>query len=47
MDFTKDNITVGVPDACRAEYDDIAGYDYNIELIAPYDDVQTLRLPKI
>lgn len=47
MDFTKDNFTIGVPDVCHAEYDDVTGYDYNIELIAPYDDVESIRLPAI
>lgn len=47
MDFTKDTYNVAVPHECRAEYDNIAGYDYNIQLIAPYDDVAALNLPKL
>lgn len=47
MDFNKDSYDVGIPEEFRADYDNIAGYDYNIDLIAPYDDVNTMNLPKI
>lgn len=48
MDFTKDALHSGtLSREFRADYDNIAGYDYNIELIAPYDNVEALNLPKI
>ena len=48
MDFTKDVLHSGtISTEFHADYDNITGYDYNIELIAPYDNVEALNLPKI
>ena len=48
MDFTKDILHGGtISTEFHADYDNITGYDYNIELIAPYDNVEALNLPKI
>ena len=48
MDFSKENISV-IPEEFHADYDNITGYDYNIQLIAPYDDLHeaNMNLPKI
>ena len=46
MDFSKDTVNA-IPEEFQADYDNITGYDYNIDLIAPYDDVEALNLPKI
>lgn len=49
MDFTKDTTyATELPEEFRADYDNITGYDYNIQLVAPYDDVSDgMNLPKI
>lgn len=49
MDFTKDTTRAAtLPEEFHADYDNIAGYDYNIQLVAPYDDVgDHMNLPKI
>ncbi|XP_066927491.1 F-box/WD repeat-containing protein 8-like [Clytia hemisphaerica] len=48
MNFTKDILHGGsLSKEFHADYDNITGYDYNIELIAPYDNVEALNLPKI
>ena len=46
MDFSKGTVNA-IPEEFQADYDNITGYDYNIDLIAPYDDVEALNLPKI
>ena len=38
-DFDADNLTSGVPEICQSGYKDFTGYNYNINLIAPYDDI--------
>lgn len=39
FDFTADNSSVGIPDICFSNYDDTSGYNYNINLTVPYDDI--------
>lgn len=39
FDFSSDNATQGVPDICSSSYDDTTGYNYNIALVTPYDDI--------
>ena len=39
FDFTVDNASVGIPDICFSSYDDTSGYNYNINLAVPYDDI--------
>ena len=40
-DFTVDNSTTGIPEICQSNYDDYAGYNYNINLAMPYDVINT------
>jgi len=39
FDFSTDNTTQGVPGICSSGYDDTSGYNYNIALVTPYDDI--------
>ncbi len=37
--FSVDNSTTGVPDICQSGYDSFSGYNYNINLVTPYDRI--------
>lgn len=39
FDFRTENSTLGIPEICSSRYDDTSGYNYNINLIVPYDDM--------
>ena len=39
FDFNSDNISAGIPDICFSNYNDTCGYNYNINLAVPYDDI--------
>lgn len=38
-DFTANQHTSGVPSICLSSYDEPAGYNYNVRLAVPYDDI--------
>ena len=38
-DFLADQTTQGVPEICLSSYDEPQGYNYNIALAVPYDQV--------
>ena len=40
FDFSKKNTTEGIPDICSSIYDDTTGYNYNIKLSVPYDNIE-------
>ena len=40
FDFSVNNATEGIPDICSSNYDDTTGYNYNIKLSVPYDDIE-------
>ena len=39
FDFAVENNTTGIPDICQSNYDNYAGYNYNINLVTPYDEI--------
>lgn len=40
FDFSAQNLTEGIPEICSSNYDDTAGYNYNINLSVPYDKIE-------
>uniref|UniRef100_A0A131Y209 Putative wd40 domain protein n=1 Tax=Ixodes ricinus TaxID=34613 RepID=A0A131Y209_IXORI len=38
-DFTANQHTSGIPSICLSSYDEPAGYNYNVRLAVPYDDI--------
>ena len=40
FDFTANNSTIGIPEICSSKYDDTSGYNYNIKLSVPYDQLE-------
>ena len=41
FDFSVNNATEGIPEICSSNYDDTTGYNYNIKLSVPYDNIET------
>ncbi|XP_064472228.1 F-box/WD repeat-containing protein 8-like [Ornithodoros turicata] len=39
-DFAADQETKGIPSICLSSYDEPAGYNYNVRLAVPYDDLE-------
>ena len=40
FDFSAKNVTEGIPEICSSSYDDTSGYNYNIKLSFPYDNIE-------
>ncbi|KAL1474918.1 hypothetical protein MTO96_037664, partial [Rhipicephalus appendiculatus] len=38
-DFSANQQTSGIPSICLSSYDEPAGYNYNVRLAVPYDEI--------
>lgn len=43
-DFSKDQLTQGVPDICLSTFDEPSASNYNMALVNPYDKIWTYML---